>query len=101
MPLFKIDLNKVWRVIYDLHLLGESSVLNDAERVLQTNENINFESEDFIVGLIENSFHEDENGFLTCTEILIELEKNTKQNLKSLMKPQKQNYNCGICMTKV
>ena len=78
---FKIDLNKVWRVIYDLHLLGESSVLNDAERVLQTNENINFESEDFIVGLIENSFHEDENGFLTCTEILIELEKNTKQNL--------------------
>ncbi|RTY87053.1 hypothetical protein EKL32_26930 [Flavobacterium sp. GSN2] len=78
---FTIDLNKVWREIYDLHILGQTSVLTDSERALQTNENINFESEDFIVGLIESVFHKDENGFLTSTEILIELEKNTKQPL--------------------
>lgn len=78
---FKIDLNKVWRVIYDLHILGQTSVLTDSERALQTNENINFESEDFIVGLIESVFHKAEYGFLTSTEILIELEKNTKQLL--------------------
>lgn len=77
----KIDMNAVWRSIYDLHLKGETSVLNEAERALQAKENINFESEDFIVGLIESVFHKDENGFLTSTEILIELEKNTKQTL--------------------
>lgn len=78
---FTIDLNKVWREIYDLHILGQTSVLTDSERALQATENINFESEDFIVGLIESVFHKDENGFLTSTEILIELEKNTKQPL--------------------
>lgn len=78
---FTIDLNKVWREIYDLHILGQSSELTDGERALQAMENINFESEDFIVGLIESVFHNDESGFLTSTEILIELEKNTKQPL--------------------
>jgi hypothetical protein len=78
---FKIDLLKVWRFVYDLHLLGQTSVLTDGERSLQANENINFESEDFVVGLIESVFHKDENGFLTSTEILIELERQTKQPL--------------------
>ena len=78
---FTIDLNKVWREIYDLHLKGETSLLNEAERALQAMENKNFESEDFCEGLIENSFHTDPKGFLTSTEILIEMEKNTKQTL--------------------
>ncbi|MFV8324019.1 VapE domain-containing protein [Flavobacterium sp. LB3P21] len=78
---FTVDLNLVWLEIYELHLKGETSVLSESERALQTNENINFESEDFIVGLIENSFHEDENGFVNTTEILIELEKNSKQHI--------------------
>ncbi len=77
----KIDLDLIWKEIHELHLLGQTSVLTDSERALQTNENVNFESEDFIVGLIESVFHKDENGFLTSTEILIELEKNTKQLL--------------------
>jgi hypothetical protein len=78
---FKIDLLKVWRVVYDLHLSGQTSVLTDGERSLQANENINFESEDFVVGLIENIFFVDPDGFITSTEILIELERQTKQSL--------------------
>nr|WP_228526651.1 VapE domain-containing protein [Flavobacterium sp. LC2016-13] len=78
---FKIDLNKVWKVIYDFHLLGETSVLNEDERSLQAAENQNFESEDVYEGLIENSFHADLSGFVTSTEILLELERNTKQPL--------------------
>ena len=76
-----LDMLKVWRAIYDLHLQGQTSVLNEAERDLQANENINFESEDFVCGLIEKSFYQDEAGFVTSTEILIELDKATKQNI--------------------
>lgn len=78
---FTIDLLKLWRVVYDLHLLGETSVLNEVERALQSIENTNFESEDFVAGLVENIFKYDIDGFLTSTEIMIELEKNTKQSL--------------------
>jgi len=78
---FKIDLNKVWRAIYDLHLLGETSALNESERELQAKENENFESEDFVVGLIQNIFFVAPDGFITSTDILIELEKHTKQSL--------------------
>lgn len=78
---FPIDLLKLWRVIYDLHLLGETSVMNEAERDLQTKENVNFESEDFVVGLIQNIFYSDTKGFITSTDILIELERHTKQPL--------------------
>lgn len=60
---------------------GQTSVLNEAERDLQANENINFESEDFVCGLIEKSFYQDESGFITATDILIELDKATKQNI--------------------
>ena len=76
-----IDLNKVWRVIYDLHKAGETSVLNDSERELQVAGNINFESEDFVCGLIEKSFYLDDGGFITTTDILIEIDKATKQNI--------------------
>ena len=76
-----LDMLKVWRAIYDLHLQGQTSVLNEAERDLQANENINFESEDFVCGLIEKSFYQDESGFITATDILIELDKATKQNI--------------------
>lgn len=76
-----IDLLKVWRVIYDLFKKRQTSVLNEAERDLQAQENINFESEDFVCGLIEKSFYQDEAGFVTSTEILIELDKATKQNI--------------------
>jgi len=76
-----IDLNKVWRVIYDLHKAGETSVLTDSERALQVDENINFESEDFVIGLIEKSFYLDDGGFITTTDILIEIDKATKQNI--------------------
>lgn len=76
-----LDMHKVWRVIYDLYKAGESSVLSDSERTLQAKENINFESEDFVIGLIENIYRIDEAGFITSTDILVELEKNTKQNI--------------------
>ena len=76
-----LDMLNVWRAIYDLHLQGQTSVLNEAERALQVDENINFESEDFVIGLIEKSFYLDESGFITSTDILVELEKNTRQHL--------------------
>lgn len=78
---FTINLFKLWRVIYDYHLKGETSVLNEVERALQANENSLFEAEDFCEGLIKNIFYEDSKGFLNTTEILIELEKHTKQHL--------------------
>lgn len=78
---FKIDLLKLWRVIYDLHLLGQTSVLDETERVLQADENLNFESEDFCEALIENIFCVDSKGLLNTTDILIELERHTKQSL--------------------
>lgn len=77
----KIDLDLIWKEIHELHLLGESSVLNEAERALQEQENINFESEDFVCGLIQNVFYESKDGFLNTTELLIELEKHTRQPL--------------------
>ena len=76
-----LDMLKVWRAIYDLHLQGQTSVLTDSERALQANENINFESEDFVTGLIEKSFYLDDGGFITTTDILIEIDKATKQNI--------------------
>lgn len=75
----KIDLDLIWKEIHELHLLGESSVLNEGERALQEQENINFESEDFVCGLIQNVFYESKDGFLTATELLLEMEKHTKQ----------------------
>ncbi|WP_369769247.1 VapE domain-containing protein [Flavobacterium sp. WC2416] len=78
---FKIDLDKVWRVIYDLHLQGETSVLSEAERALQSQQNQNFEAVDSYVELIEKVFLVDENSFLTSTDIAIELERYTRQNL--------------------
>lgn len=77
----KIDIDLIWKEIHELHLLGESSVLNEAERALQEQENLNFESEDFVCGLIQNVFRESKDGFLNTTELLIELEKHTRQPL--------------------
>lgn len=76
-----LDMLKVWKVIHDLHKAGQTSVLTDSERALQANENINFESEDFVTGLIEKSFYLDDGGFITTTDILIEIDKATKQNI--------------------
>lgn len=78
---FKIDLDKVWRVIYDLHLAGETSVLSESERALQSQQNQNFEAVDSYSELVEKVFVADENSFLTSTDISIELERYTRQNL--------------------
>lgn len=78
---FKIDLDKVWRVIYDLHLQGETSVLSESERALQSQQNQNFEAVDPYCEMIEKIFKKDEKGFLTTTDIMQQLERETRQNL--------------------
>lgn len=78
---FKIDLMKLWRVIYDYYLQGETSVLNEAERVLQAAENVEFEAVDPYSEMIEKVFKYDPKGFLTSTDVMQQLERETRQNL--------------------
>jgi hypothetical protein len=78
---FKIDLMKLWRVIYDYHLQGETSVLNEAERALQSAENESFEAVDPYSEMIEKVFKYDPKGFMTSTDIMQQLERETRQNL--------------------
>jgi predicted P-loop ATPase len=78
---FTVDLDKLWRAVYDLHLSGETSNLTERERAMQTAENQNFEAVDAYSELIEQSFEKSVTGFITATEVMQELEKNTKQHI--------------------
>lgn len=78
---FKIDLNKLWRVIYDYYLKGERSNLTEPERALQSKENTEFEVVDPYCEMIEKDFKFDEDGFLTSTEVMQLLEGKTRQYL--------------------
>lgn len=78
---FKIDIDKVWRVIYDAYLAGETSNLTDSERELQTTENLKFEAIDPIAEMIQQNFERCESGFLSTTEVMQELERNTKHKI--------------------
>lgn len=78
---FNIDLDKVWRVIYDAYVAGETSNLTDSERELQTTENLKFEAIDPIAEMIEQNFIKCEDSFITSTEVMQVIESNTKQTI--------------------
>lgn len=78
---FTIDLDKLWRAVYDLHLAGETSELTESERALQSKENLNFEAIDPYSEMVLQSFEKCGNSFTTATEVLQELERHTKQRI--------------------
>jgi hypothetical protein len=77
----KIDMLKVWREIYDLHLAGQTSVLTDSERQLQANENKNFEAENIYIDLIEANFEPSDKTKMTATEIMQKIQFETREHL--------------------
>lgn len=78
---FKINLYKLWRVIYDYHLTGQNSNLTDPERILQSKQNLDFEAIDPYTEMIEKNFVAADNGFVTTTDIMQQLERETRQQL--------------------
>lgn len=77
----KIDMNDVWRVIYEYHINGETSSLTDDEKLLQTDENVKYEVEDITLSLIRDKLVPSTTSSLTASEILIYLETLTKQRM--------------------
>ncbi|SHM35784.1 VapE domain-containing protein [Flavobacterium xanthum] len=78
---FKINIDKVWQLIYELHKAGETSNLTESERILQATENSEFEAIDPYTEMILQSFEKCEKSFTTATEITQEMERHTRQRI--------------------
>lgn len=78
---FTVDLDRLWRVVYDLHLAGETSNLTEQEKLLQIESNESFTAVDIYEELIQNNCMQDPESFATSTDVFLFLEPLTKQKL--------------------
>lgn len=76
-----INMFDVWRVIYEYYSNGETSSLTAHEKLLQADENLKYEVEDFTLSLIRERFVPSSTSAATASEVLLYLETLTKQRM--------------------